>query len=195
MEEKSALYREVLLSYRLLFGQSASSRKLFTQLHGQSFKRASTTYGHHILADYQDSANSCGDATADEIDPFLYTICTTPLNSHLRYSHIIGWKTSSTLLPGEIFPSSALDHNGQLQESDTYSGRDDFPIFGPRLLALQRYNMRQQPSRIRDFWRDRRNPLQWYTFWAVLWIGGASIILAVLQLVVGIVQIYYTVRP
>jgi hypothetical protein len=48
--------------------------------------------------------------------------------------------------------------------------------------------MRQQPSKVTDLWRDRRNPLQWYTFWAVLWVGGASIVLAVLQLVVSLVQ-------
>lgn len=94
-----------------------------------------------------------------------------------------------SLLPSSIFPFSALDIDNQLQESDIYSVRDDFPILGARLLILQHYNMRQQPSRVRDLWRDRRNPLQWYTFWAVLWIGGVTIVLAVLQVLVGVVQI------
>lgn len=30
-------------------------------------------------------------------------------------------------------------------------------------MAVQQYNPRQQPSRVRDLWRDRRNPLQWYS--------------------------------
>jgi len=89
----------------------------------------------------------------------------------------------------------ALNLNNQLQESDTYSARDDFAVFGPWLLSLQHYNMRQQPGKRKDLWWDYRNPLQWYTFWAVLWIGGASIVLAVLQLVVGIVQVYFAVPP
>ncbi|KAI9780927.1 MAG: hypothetical protein M1816_002619 [Peltula sp. TS41687] len=80
-------------------------------------------------------------------------------------------------------------------ESETYLARDDFTVFGPRLLRLQHYNMRQQPSKVKDLWRDRRNPLQWYTFWAVLWIGGASIVLAVLQLLVGVAQVYFAARP
>ncbi|KAJ5817136.1 hypothetical protein N7447_009369 [Penicillium robsamsonii] len=37
--------------------------------------------------------------------------------------------------------------------------------------------------------RPRRNPLQWYTFWAVLLVGGLANILAVLQLLVAIVAL------
>jgi hypothetical protein len=174
-EEKSALHHEMLLSYRLLFAQSSKSRRIVGRLLSQSSKKAST----HTVS-----------GITDDADPFLSTICTTPLLSHWRHFSF----TRQNLLPGTIFPPSTLDIHGQLQECDTYSARDDFPVFGSRLLQLQRYNMRQQPSRVRDLWRDRRNPLQWYTFWAVLWIGGVTIILAVLQLLVGIVQIYVSVR-
>ncbi|KAH8703632.1 hypothetical protein BGW36DRAFT_443975 [Talaromyces proteolyticus] len=185
-EEESALHREILLSYRLLFGQSSSSRKLLGQLLSQSSTKASKKYSQR--------SSTISSVITDDNDPFLVTICTTPLLSHWRFLGFTGLNKASTLLPGTIFPSSALDINGQLQESDTYSVRNDFPVFGPRLLILQRYNMRQQPSRVRDLWRDRRNPLQWYTFWAVLWIGGVSIILAVLQVLVGVAQIYLAAR-
>jgi len=70
-----------------------------------------------------------------------------------------------------------------------YSAELDFPILGSRLLRIQAFNLRQQPRRIRDLWRDRRNPLQWYTFWAVLIIGGATILLGVLQLLVSTAQL------
>lgn len=60
---------------------------------------------------------------------------------------------------------------------------------------LQRFIMTQQPSRVRDMWHDRRNPLQWYTFWAVLWVGGASILLGVLQLLVASAQLYFSICP
>lgn len=184
-EESSAIHREILLSYRLLFGQSSSSRKLFGQLLSRSLTKVSRTSDRHP---------STSDIITDDIDPFLSTLCATPFQSSWRCLSFIRRENPLTFLPGSLFPSSALDMYNQLQESDTYSARDDFPIFGPRLLILQRYNMRQQPSRVRDLWRDRRNPLQWYTFWAVLWVGGVSIVLAVLQVLVGVAQIYLTVR-
>lgn len=70
-----------------------------------------------------------------------------------------------------------------------YRSRDDFPLLGDRLLALQTYSNRLQPNKLRDLWRDRRNPLQWYTFWAVLLIGGGSLIASILQLVVSIAML------
>jgi len=79
-------------------------------------------------------------------------------------------------------------------EFGVYSAARDFPIFGSRLLALQKHNQRQQPSRVRDLWRDRRNPLQWYTFWAVIVVGGLTVILAILQLAVSVAQLYYAPR-
>jgi hypothetical protein len=118
-------------------------------------------------------------------DPFLVTLCCTRLSS----------LNSNSKVPKEIFPYSTLNEDGTLQESGTYSVSEDFPSFGSRLLALQRYNLRQQPSRVMDLWRDRRNPLQWYTFWAVLWVGGISIILSTLQLFVSIGQLYFAAAP
>lgn len=193
--EKSALHREVLLSYRLLFGQSSRSRKQIKKELSQLSKRASKTKNCHSTSTYQHPSTSPSNVITTHIDPFLFTICTIPLHSRLRFFSFTSQKKHYDLLPGALFPSSALDIHDQLQECDTYSACDDFPVFGHRLLKLQRYSMRQQPSRVRDLWRDRRNPLQWYTFWAVLWIGGLTSALAMLQLVVGVVQIAVTIRP
>jgi hypothetical protein len=161
--DASSLHREVLLSYRLLFGQSSHSRKLASELFEQLEK------------------------SSGQIDPFLSTICgvSATQSSFLR-------RFPKSRIPVELMPTSNIDLHDSLIESDTYSARNDFPHFGPRLLAVQQYNLKQQPSRIRDLWRDRRNPLQWYTFWAVVWVGGISILLSVFQLAVGIVQAYYS---
>lgn len=185
----------MLLSYRLLFGQSSRSRKQINKELSQLSKRASKTKHCHSTSKYQQPSTSPSNVITTHIDPFLFTICTIPLHSRLRFFSFTSQKKHYDLLPGALFPSSALDIHDQLQECDTYSACDDFPVFGHRLLKLQRYSMRQQPSRVRDLWRDRRNPLQWYTFWAVLWIGGLTSALAVLQLVVGVVQIAVTIRP
>jgi hypothetical protein len=140
------------MSYRLLFGQTRSSRKL---------ARASL----RELSGRQD------------YDELLDKICGEPLK-----------KTVKTL-PSSLWPVSCRDYYDVLQEESSYSSLDDFPMLSQRLAALQDFNSRQRPSRLRDLWRDRRNPLQWYTFWAVLIVGGASLILASLQLVVAIAAI------
>ncbi|KAK3366726.1 hypothetical protein B0T24DRAFT_558001, partial [Lasiosphaeria ovina] len=138
-----SLHREVLLSYRLLFGQSSRSRKLSLKL----------------LENLKESSR--------------HPDCKISLPPPLQQVPI----------PYELFHASNLDFDNSLVESDTYSSQDDFPYIGPRLLAVQQYNLRQQPSRIRDLWQDQRNPLQLYTFWAVVWVGGIAAVLSTLQLV------------
>lgn len=185
-EESAEIHREVLLSYRLLFGQSSKSRKLLDERLSQYSPPPSTQIsGHGHPADQGLS----GDAShtflsAQSLDPFL-KICALPASQN--------WPSSCSkppLLPSNIFPSFALHPNGRIRDSDTYSACDDFPVFGQRLRLLQDYSMGQQPSTVKDLWRDRRNPLQWYTFWAVIWVGGFSILLSLLQLFVNVAQLY-----
>ena len=112
-----------------------------------------------------------------QYDQLLVCLCTKP-QKHVNEQ-----------LPTSFWPLRCRDFVGKLQEDESYSSQDDFPILGCRLAALQDFNLRQQPSRLRDLWRDRRNPLQWYTFWAVLVVGGISNIVAILQLAIAIVQV------
>jgi hypothetical protein len=159
------LHRELMLSYRLLFGQSSRSRKLVRDLLVEEKK-----------------ANR-------EVDPLLEKLCTLPLSGSWAAKLLSRGK--HLVLPAEIFPQSTISASNVFMESGSYSVEHEFSVFGSRLLELQKYNLRQRPSRARDLWRDRRNPLQWYTFWAVIWVGGITIILAVLQLCVGIAQLYF----
>ncbi|KAF2722642.1 hypothetical protein K431DRAFT_266215 [Polychaeton citri CBS 116435] len=145
------LSQEVLMSYRLLFGQS----------------RAARGAGKALLQKL---------AAEHSYDGLLVDLCTKPQKKIKQ-------------LPASFWPISCRDFDMRLQEAESYSSQDDFPIFGSRLAVLQEFNLKQQPSKLRDLWRDRRNPLQWYTFWAVLIIGGISNIIAILQLVVAIIQI------
>ncbi|KAH8742844.1 hypothetical protein F5882DRAFT_149033 [Hyaloscypha sp. PMI_1271] len=152
-EGNEQLSQEVLMSYRLLFGQTRASRKLAKALLQEELGK------NH---DY---------------DELLGLLCCTPHRPLVK-------KVLST-----FWPVSCRDYNNILSEADSYSAQDDFPTFSQRLAAVQDFSLRQQPSKLRDLWRDRRNPLQWYTFWAVLIVGGASIIIGLLQLVVAIVAI------
>ncbi|KAK8108994.1 hypothetical protein PG984_014795 [Apiospora sp. TS-2023a] len=183
-DEPASVYQEVLLSYRLLFAQSKKSRKIVSQL----------------LPDISDGKNNGTSQTTKsnteiDSDRFLRTLCTTPLYNGWSFLGIHMGKGSGPRIRGDIFPASALNVRNELIESDSYSALDDFPIFGSRLLALQRYNKRRQPTKITDLWRDRRNPLQWYTFWVVAIIGGFGLLLALLQLIAGFVQMAYAIKP
>lgn len=194
--EPSAVHHEVLLTYRLLFGQSARARKLLKQqLNGpsQPGTEAAMAPSYPPTETPYNRTQNFSESVGKEIDPFLHTVCTTPLLPPWQFPSFTRPRNRSRLLPGNIFPASALDLHDELQESDTYSVRDNFPVFGSRLLKLQKYNMRQQPSKVKDMWRDRLNPLQWDTFWAVLWIGGATIVLAGLQLLVAIAQLIFAI--
>lgn len=148
------LNQEVLMSYRILFGQTRGSRVLAKKL-------------------LQDLKKSC----PHEFDELLSVLCAESRGKIVQK------------VPDSLWPMSCRDFNNTLQEADSYSSHDDFPMFGKRLAAIQAFNLRQQPSKLRDLWRDRRNPLQWYTFWAVLVVGSSSVLLAILQLVVAIVAI------
>ncbi|KAI9684530.1 MAG: hypothetical protein M1822_005618 [Bathelium mastoideum] len=126
-------YQEVLMSYRLLFGQTYNSRKLV---------RA--------------ALKQLRDETDAEYDQLLDLVCGQSYDKAVRE------------LPVSLWPIACRSYEGALQEEGTYSSQDDFPMFGQRLVKIQQFTLRQQPSRLRDLWRDRRNPLQWYTFWAEL---------------------------
>ena len=144
------------MSYRLLFGQTLSARRL-VRAELKKLREKETAY-----------------------DQLLDVVCGSPCDGVVR------------ALPLSLWPVTCRSFEGCLQEESAYSSQDDFPMFGQRLAKLQEFNLRQQPSKLRDLWRDRRNPLQWYTFWAVLIFGGVSILIAILQLVVGVVQIVVT---
>ncbi|PLB39306.1 uncharacterized protein BDW47DRAFT_103417 [Aspergillus candidus] len=160
-----SLEQEVLLSYRLLFGQDGMSRKV----------------AHDEICRLKKiHANQ-------SVDTMLLDLC------ERKYKHGgLWWRTYDTVLqnyPSEMWPVTCRNMKGQLLESDVYSVRNDFPRLGPRLLKLQQFNLRQRPNKLIDLWRDRRNPLQWYTFWAVVIVGGVANILAALQLLVAIIEL------
>ncbi|KAH7403753.1 hypothetical protein BKA64DRAFT_459970 [Cadophora sp. MPI-SDFR-AT-0126] len=65
---------------------------------------------------------------------------------------------------------------------------EKYKIWRDRLRQLKAYMDSQKPGGIRGLWADKRDSHQWYTFWAVIIVGGASVILSVPGLMVSIVQ-------
>jgi hypothetical protein len=101
----------------------------------------------------------------------------------------LGGSRVTKILPSCCWPKALIGENNMLNEQDVYNTWTDFPILGKRLLILQTWNTRQQPSTLRDVWRDRRSPSTWLAFWAVLIFGATSILLSVLQLAVAAAQL------
>ena len=131
--------REVLLSFRLLFGQHEPSRKLFPQIYKPT------------------------ERLQPKPDQLLPHLCMTK-NLH----------QTSEYLP--------LDQ-------PVYFAAQHFPVLSERIELIARELKASRPTSIRDLLHDRRDTLQYWTFWLVSIIGGASIILSVVQVVLQAVQI------
>jgi hypothetical protein len=139
----SEYLREIILSYRLLFGIDSRSRQAFRD-------------------EYQ-NWHCDGDRRYDK-DPLLWQLCTESARSN----------EMKRLL--ESFDG---------EETSTLFTLEDFPFLGRRLAELQRFALWQKPNSWKILWQDKRDVKDWWmvwTAWAVLIIGGGTIILQILQL-------------
>jgi hypothetical protein len=66
-----------------------------------------------------------------------------------------------------------------------------FSYFRDRLLIIKETFDEHEPRGIRQFWRDDRNNVQWWTFWIALMVFLFSII----QCIEGALQVYKAYYP
>ncbi|PMD30890.1 hypothetical protein L207DRAFT_592257 [Hyaloscypha variabilis F] len=74
---------------------------------------------------------------------------------------------------------------------------DNFSYWRDRLVILKEVYDEARPSTLSQFWHDRRNGPQWYTFWVALWVlvlTILTILLAVVQCVEGGLQVYLSMK-
>jgi hypothetical protein len=147
LEDNASLHREVLLSYRLLFGSRKKSRRIFNNTHHGRLR-------HDGL-----------------YDPFLTQLC----GSREKIEHLVS--------------------DGSIQERDVYNLSKDFPIFGSRLLQLYTYARTIRPEKLREHFRDRRDRPQWFTYWALLVVGGLSVITSIVQIALAAAQLKFAIPP
>lgn len=57
----------------------------------------------------------------------------------------------------------------------SFNARRDFPIFRTKLSRIQDHIDKTQMNSFAALWRDRRDLLRWYTFWAVVVLGGVNL--------------------
>jgi len=65
----------------------------------------------------------------------------------------------------------------------------DFLVLGERLELLAAELRGTKPKSWRDLLRDRRDTLQYWTFWLVAIAGGIGIMLSLMQVILGIIQV------
>lgn len=140
-EDISQFLQEVLLSYRLLFGQSAKSRRLFRH----TFRPPE---GHD-----------------NQVDSLLPLICTKK-------------QLANTYTPVSIPMDRSI-----------YFAARDFPVLYERIEIIAKELKDARPKSIHDLIRDRRDTLQYWTFWLVAIIGGISILLSLIQVILQAVQL------
>jgi hypothetical protein len=133
---------EVLLSFRLLFGQSAKSRKLF----------------RHIF--------SPDEAPFPQLDTLLPHLC-----------------SEKQLLTG------AAGEAWMPRDRRVYYAARDFPVLYERVELLAKELNGVKPKSMGDLLRDRRDTLQFWTFWLVAAVGGASVALSLIQVILQSIQI------
>ena len=63
-----------------------------------------------------------------------------------------------------------------------------FGSYEKRLRVLRHYMDTSKPTGFRNLWHDRRDSLTYYTFWGVIVLGGLSVLLGLLSLLVGVAQ-------
>ncbi|KAM0549500.1 hypothetical protein ACHAPJ_009316 [Fusarium lateritium] len=136
------LLEEILLSYRLLFGQCEKSRKLFRGV----FDPANLPF--------------------PQPDTLLHVLCGQRQLS-LDASH-------ANLLP---------------RDRRVYYAARDFPVLYQRVELLAKELSGARPRSMSGLLRDRRDTLQFWTFWLVALFGGLGLSLAIIQTILQAIQI------
>ena len=165
-------YQDIMLSYRFLFAYDAKSQRQFlTILRGTSFYKSPfwrkllyrPTIWQTLTLQFAESGASSSSSSSSSL------INTTP----------------------QYWSEAVKDPEERLSEQDNYDASVDFPFLSSRLLHLQKYCARQNPTRWTEIFWDQRHKQQWLTLWAAIIIGSLSVLLSLLQVVLTGISIRY----
>ena len=77
-----------------------------------------------------------------------------------------------------------------VREREDYDLAYDFPVLGPRLAVLAKILSEKKPQTWKELWNDKRDSASWLTLWAVLIFGILGTILALLQVIFQMIQVF-----
>lgn len=80
---------------------------------------------------------------------------------------------------------SRFEHAAVPNDRPMYYAEREFPILGERIKLLAKELKAVKPKSWKELLRDRRDTLQYWTFWLVAIIGSTSIILTFIQVVLA----------
>jgi hypothetical protein len=86
-----------------------------------------------------------------------------------------------------------LSKGGKLRLEDRQI--EGFHFWHDRLVMLKQAFDDSRPATIRQWWFDRRNGVQWYTFWIAVLVLVLTIFFGMVQSIEGALQVYKAYRP
>ncbi|KAF4964631.1 hypothetical protein FSARC_7473 [Fusarium sarcochroum] len=72
---------------------------------------------------------------------------------------------------------------------------EKFNFWHDRLVILKQVFDETRPNTLRHWWRDRRNGVQWYTFWAAILVFLLTVFFGLVQSIEGALQVYKAFNP
>ncbi|KAF2804177.1 uncharacterized protein BDZ99DRAFT_481350 [Mytilinidion resinicola] len=85
-----------------------------------------------------------------------------------------------------------LAHCGHLKTDDRQIS--NFTFWHDRLVILKQVFDEARPRTLAQWWCDRRNGVQWYTFWVAIVVLVLTLFFGLVQCVEGALQVYYTMH-
>lgn len=77
---------------------------------------------------------------------------------------------------------------GQLRTDDRQT--ESFRFWHDRLIMLKEVYDEARPRNISQWWYDRRNGVQWYTFWVAIFVLVLTLFFGLVQSIEGGLQVY-----
>lgn len=91
-------------------------------------------------------------------------------------------------MPESADLDSCLIECGQLSTDNRQIER--FAFWRDRLVTVKQVFDEAQPKTLAQWWHDRRNGEQWYTFWVAVVILSLTVLFGLIQCIEGALQVY-----
>ena len=106
-------------------------------------------------------------------------------------------KTQAWFLQKQSADALGLDSRlvqcGQLRADDRRI--ENFRFWHDRLVVLKQVFDESRPATLWQWWADRRNGVQWYTFWVAVLVLFLTVFFGLVQSIEGALQVYKAYHP
>ena len=72
---------------------------------------------------------------------------------------------------------------------------ETYHFYHDRLVILKQAYDQSRPAILKQWWHDRRNGVQWYTFWVAVVVLFLTIFFGIVQSIEGALQVYKAFHP